>query len=609
MSVTHLTTTEGKDQFYPTPPELAAKMLEKVNGWHVSTILEPSAGKGDLILAFSKKRLDEYRDHSIYSKYRRSLDVDACEIDPYLREICKFNFSDQRADEYREPYSEYQRRSWSDLSGEEQADMRRLKRELDALKSVKLHMIHDDFLTLRTIKKYDLILMNPPFADGDLHLLKAMDIQKGGGQIVCLLNAETLRNPYTRTRQLLVEKLREYEAEIEYVEDAFSTAERTADVDVAIVNVTVPKPEREESTIWQRMKAAAEAEHVPDAELKALVPSGYIDQAISLYEAELAATMAFVKEYHAFVPYMQTGFEGTNSPALKLTYYDRVTGQEDREFDVNGYLKVLRMKYWNAMFHNQEFTARLTSNLRDKWQKEIDRLSDYDFTAFNIKQVMVEINASMQQGVEDTIMSLFDVLTYVYTWNPELNQNRLHFEGWKTNSAYKVGKKVILPTYGTYSEYSWDKGKGFRVDRAYDKLSDIEKAFDYLDGGKFEGKRIDIRPALKAASDGLQHRNVPCTYFLVDIFKKGTIHIKFRPEAMPLVERLNIYAAQGKAWLPPRAYKTPYNNLDAEEKAVMDSFGGDGTEGSGEKAYNEILKDPAYYLTSPGGGHMLMLTN
>lgn len=105
MSVTHLTTTEGKDQFYPTPPELAAKMLEKVNEWRVSTILEPSASKGDLILAFSKKCVDEYRDHSIYSEYRRSLDVDACEIDPYLREVCKFNFSDQRADEELERIS------------------------------------------------------------------------------------------------------------------------------------------------------------------------------------------------------------------------------------------------------------------------------------------------------------------------------------------------------------------------------------------------------------------------------------------------------------------------------------------------------------------------
>ena len=39
--------------------------------------------------------------------------------------------------------------------------------------------------------------------------------------------------------------------------------------------------------------------------------------------------------------------------------------------------------------------------------------------------------------------------------------------------------------------------------------------------------------------------------------------------------------------------------MDAEEKAVVDGLNGDGTEGSGEKAYVEILKDPSYYLTAP----------
>jgi len=570
MSVTHLTTTQGRDQFYPTPPELAARMVEKIDVWDVRSILEPSAGKGDLIKAYIKAVHDIAKEHRI--THRMDFDIDAIEIDGNLRQILRHNITN----------TEVGNMSLSD----------------------KFRIVHDDFLSFKTIKKYSLILMNPPFADGDRHLLKALDIQKDGGQIICLLNAETLRNPHTRTRQLLVSKLREYEADIEYVEDAFSTAERKADVDVAIVHVQIPTAERPTSDIWERMKAAAEAEHIPDPELTALVPSGYIEQAICLYNAEIAATMELYREYQALVPYIRSDLTVADSgPIIRLT-----VGGGGYFFDMAEYRKAVRLKYWKALFHNPEFTARLTSNLQEKWRRDIDRLAAYEFSAFNIKQVMVEMNASMQQGIVDTIMTLFDTLTYVYAYNPELNSNRLHFDGWKTNCAYKVGKKVIKPTYGTYSEYSWDKGKGFRVDRAFGTLSDIEKAFDYLDGGKFEGERIDLRPALQAASDGLQHRNVECTYFLVDIFKKGTIHIKFRPEAMPLVERLNIYAAQGKAWLPPRAYKTPYNNLDAEEKAVMDSFGGDGTEGSGEKAYNEVLKDPAYYLSSPGG-QMLMLTS
>lgn len=59
--------------------------------------------------------------------------------------------------------------------------------------------------------------MNPPFNKGDQHLLKAMELMKGtGGQIICILNAETIKNPYSLYRQDLKNKLEKYEAEIEY---------------------------------------------------------------------------------------------------------------------------------------------------------------------------------------------------------------------------------------------------------------------------------------------------------------------------------------------------------------------------------------------------------
>ena len=42
-----------------------------------------------------------------------------------------------------------------------------------------------------------------------------------------------------------------------------------------------------------------------------------------------------------------------------------------------------------------------------------------------------------------------------------------------------------------------------------------------------------------------------------------------------------------------------YSNLQQEEKAVVDSFHGDGAEGSGKKAYTEVLQHSAYYLADP----------
>lgn len=41
------------------------------------------------------------------------------------------------------------------------------------LKGKNHHVVHDDFLTFHTYKQYDLIVMNPPFSEGDKHLLKS----------------------------------------------------------------------------------------------------------------------------------------------------------------------------------------------------------------------------------------------------------------------------------------------------------------------------------------------------------------------------------------------------------------------------------------------------
>ena len=117
------------------------------------------------------------------------------------------------------------------------------------------HVIHDDFLTYQGRYHYDMIIMNPPFKDGDKHLLKAFEVQKYGGSILCILNAETLKNPYSISRKLLVQKLEEYNADIQYYTDAFlaDDVERKTNVEVAVVKVEIPQKQWE-SDIFQRLK-------------------------------------------------------------------------------------------------------------------------------------------------------------------------------------------------------------------------------------------------------------------------------------------------------------------------------------------------------------------
>lgn len=591
VSTTQMTKTQGKDQFYPTPPSVAGKMLAGLDLMYIKTVLEPSAGKGNLIDALARMNRDRGRHHE--------LDVDFCEIDPYLRQICKYNFSDEKKHELYDQIRPFQSKAFSSLTYTQQQEQRRLDLEIDLIRNTHVRCVHDDFLTYRTYKRYDLILMNPPFADGDLHLLRAIEMQqRNGGSIICLLNAETIRNPYCASRVRLAAKLNEINAEIQYIEDAFSgDAERKANVDVAIIRIHIAPPPPDDSDIWNRMKKVVEEETIPDPELQALVTGDYIEQAIALYRTEVAATMELVRQYNALVPYMPTKLNPESSydkyPILDLV----VRGDNYiNGFDFQKYMKSVRMKYWNALFTNEKFTSRLTSELREKYRNQVERMADYDFSAFNIKQVTLEMNSQMVQGVEKAIMDLFEKLTVEHSWFPECSNNRHYYNGWATNKAHKIGKKCIIPTHGMFSSYSWHK-EAFEVSTAYAVISDIEKAFDYLDGGRTE--EIDLSVRLRVACDNGRTRNIECKYFKVDLFKKGTTHIKFYPEAMPLVERLNIYASQKKGWLPPVYGRASYQTMNAEEQAVVDSFHGDGTEGSGEAEYQNVLDNSTFYLSEP----------
>jgi hypothetical protein len=49
--MTALTVTEGNDQFYPTPEDVAEKMLDGLDWRMITCVLEPSAGKGNLVEA------------------------------------------------------------------------------------------------------------------------------------------------------------------------------------------------------------------------------------------------------------------------------------------------------------------------------------------------------------------------------------------------------------------------------------------------------------------------------------------------------------------------------------------------------------------------------
>ena len=172
--------------FFPTPKNLIEMMLEEYKTKPLpQNILEPSAGKGDIIDYINKIQAKRKQKSSIY----------AIEFVPELQEILK--------------------------------------------QKQNCKLLGDDFLNHNPHINYDLIIMNPPFDRGAEHVLHAFDSLKNGGKIIALLNKHTYCNPYNSHR-LKLKTLVDQFGTIKNLGRCFTekTSERPANVDVIMVTIT-----------------------------------------------------------------------------------------------------------------------------------------------------------------------------------------------------------------------------------------------------------------------------------------------------------------------------------------------------------------------------------
>lgn len=523
-------------EFYPTPKHLIDKMLSCIKWEEVSTILEPSAGKGDIL-----KEIEDRYERRCYS---RNINIDAVELNPELRHILTGN---------------------------------------------NFRVVHDDFLTFQTYKQYDLIVMNPPFSNGDEHLLKALEMQERGGGIICILNAETLKNPYTNRRKDLVNQLEKYNASIEYLEDEFTNAERTTPVEIALIKIFIPK-KIETSFIFEEMKRKVYAEHT-ETVITDVADSDIVKAIVAQYDVEVAAGIKLIREYNAMKPYILDSVKESKyaNPILHLQI-GQYSGSKDAT--INNYVKMVRRKYWTALFKNEKFTKGMTQNQLSEYCSKVDELSEYDFSMYNIKEIQLQMSQNLVRGIEECIIELFDELTAKHSWYPECENNIHYYNGWCSNKAWIINKKVIIPLSAYNSIWKELRLNDYRV---VQKLSDIEKALDYLNGGIKQDS--DINQKLAWAEQCGQTKKIPLKYFTVTFYKKGTCHIEFTN--LELLKKLNIFGSQQKGWLPPSYGKKAYSDMEKEEQSVIDEF-------EGKKSYDTVFNNQNYYIYNPNQQFQLM---
>jgi len=570
--------------FYPTPPALIEKMLAFIDFDRCCTFLEPSAGDGAIAWGIAERTTIGCRESSAT--------VDCIELDETLRALLRARFGAERQNEYLDKYRELRDMPYDSRTSEQTRLMNEYER-MEALASFKARLVHDDFFTFAARKRYDTIIMNPPFEVGDAHLLRALDIMQDGGQIVCLLNAETIRNPYTLMRQALFQRLTALEAQIQSLPGEFETrdARRKTSVEIALISVTIPES-RTASFIFDRLRKAKEqAADIPPPQ--SLIRMGdKVVEMVEQFDFEAQCGTALIREYQALFPYMMNDYEAKSYSSCILTLTVGTDRNCLQECSVNRYLRHTRLKYWRALFQTPQFVGMLTSNLQNELNDTVDKMADYDFTEFNLRQVLEELQARLSQGVEDAIMKLFDKLSCQHSCE-SYSGNIHYYNGWKTNKAHKINNKVIIPTWGVFSQYPSAR-RAFEVFTAYGVLSDIEKALNYLDSGTTG--EVNLNAVLEAASTGGRTRNIHCKYFGINLYKKGTTHIKFHDQ--DIVDKLNIYGSRRRGWLPPNYGRARYEDMTPEEQSVVDDF-------QGQEAYAKVCADPGLWLVEPQGTLLL----
>lgn len=454
--------------FYPTPRSLATKMASMIAPEFSNRILEPSAGKGDLAKAVSD-RFDRYRKPQ----------VECIEKEPELRSL---------------------------LTG-------------DGFK-----VVDTDFLAYASTKQYDTIIMNPPFSNGDKHVLKAWEIIYNG-DVIALLNAETLKNPHTESRKLLV-NLIEQHGEVEYLQEQFRDAERKTDVEVALVHLK--KRNSINSDYFQGMKTAFR-------EYEESAPSNQLALSESRIEnMVLAFTSAVDAKRKACIADAESSY-----------YANLIQGNGDDKTEMvkeslNDFVESLRESAWRTVVNLADFQKYMTEKVRTEFEARISVVSNMEFTSENIRAFLKNLIADYDTIISDCVEEAFDLMTRYY---PE---NRVHIEGWKSNDYFFVGKRVVLPNMSD----QWMFSKKIRWEKVR-VLDDIDRAMAHITG------KVDYTKTSDAlnADDVAYGEAIESEFFKARIYKKGTVHLYFKD--MKLLEQFNLIVGRKRNWLPKQDEKVP----------------------------------------------------
>lgn len=506
-------------QFYPTPIELARRAWAMFKNKDFSRVLEPSAGNGDLIKGMP----------NFGSRYGREVPVDCCEIDI-----------------------------------EKHATLRSLP---------GVNVVGMDYMQFGGGAIYSHVIQNPPFKDGVHHVLRAWE-SMFDGEIVSIINAETLRNPFSRERQHLA-RLIEHHGEVEYIKGAFlgEDVKRETAVDIALVYLRKQSHVGEDivGSLLHDLKEEnekAQADRLAEGYKETFdlaVPATEVENQVLAFDLAVRAmrdsVIAEARANHYSSVIGMTMAEmtvGTSSDVSADKSVGWVRGQI-----ASRYLG-LKDRAWANLLRSSKIEDKLSSNAQKRMEAAFNDIKTMEFTVENIHGFLRGLMENQGSIMRQMACDVFDLITRYHS------DNVVFYKGWVSNSKQRTcGMRLKKSRFVIPGNMTWAGSSSLSYE-AERRLADFDRVLAMLDGK--EQPDISLisvfRTHWKELTGG---GRVSSSYLDVRFYPRaGTIH--FYPKSQELMDKLNRMVGEHRQWLPPETevtsedFKRQFNDADRFDK-------------------------------------------
>lgn len=519
------------EEFYPTPPEVADKMVAKAEAIvskHKRSgrtgCLDPSAGKGDLLKAVKRYRrpLNEAERHSAESLIHRYGNLRGGDYSSVRDQI------DARKDQLD---------NGAKGLGSEGLNAFEIVHDLrEILKADGVSIHGHDFLKGRFLPPVHYVVMNPPFSNGVDHLLHAWNTVDATA-FVCLLNATNYHNAYSEGRKELVRLVEEF-GEVENLGSVFMGAERTTAVEVVMVTLIKPEPQDDILNFGSNFRKVDLSIDLED-ESSSLVFADEVDRT----EALLAQYLEGLKKLH---------LAGQQVKRL-ATALDFEHDVPVSSVDVQAEYTKRTAQCWEKLLTKTDFRSLMSAKVYEQFMRKFAHQKKVAFCRDNVNEVLRVLADGAQAVYLDSLVDVFDKIARGSTKNVEKlkqvdgNATGAKFgqNGWRTNDAFMnfEGAPHILKPKFVYPfgvKETWQDGKHrpdgpdmqhWRLQHLLDP-TDLDNVLARLAGVNISSVKT-IMQAYKECRDRNDGSNkFQSTFFNCIWYKKGTVHFTFRDKQL-----------------------------------------------------------------------------